>query len=142
MLLIGSRFQKKKVCKERYGALFLCRGVVLSGRRRPFAEVFMKYTRKEMTDVLVKTGLERTKSMKVVSVIVESMTAALVDGKVIELRGLGTLEPKERKARVRHNPQNMKPVHVPKRKTIIFRMSGNLKEALNGGESGRREDKH
>lgn len=63
---------------------------------------------------------------------------ALAAGKVIELRGLGTLEPRTRKAQVMRNPRTLAPVNVPVRRVIFFKPSGKLKRAINGkGETGR-----
>jgi nucleoid DNA-binding protein len=93
----------------------------------------MKYKRSDMKEVLLRTGIGHVESGKAVSKIIQSMADALILGKVIELRGLGTFETRERKARMRHDPRNMKPVHVPDRLAIVFKPSENLKKAINGG---------
>jgi len=59
------------------------------------------------------------------------MAEALTAGKVIELRGLGTLEQRARKARTMRNPRTMEAVEVPARRGVFFRPSGQLKEAMN-----------
>jgi integration host factor subunit beta len=91
-----------------------------------------KFVRKDLLEVLAAAGMESHKARKLIDLIIEAMSAALAAGRVIELRGLGTLEPRERKPRTRLNLRNMTPVNVPARKVIFFRASGSLKKALNG----------
>jgi len=99
-----------------------------------------KFIRADLTAVLTGAGLEGSRARKLTALIIEAMGAALAAGKAIELRGLGTLEPRERIARSMHNPRTMAAVDVPARKTIFFRPSGELKRAINGrGEAGANE---
>ena len=89
-----------------------------------------KFTRTNIVNCITDAGIERTKAGGIASAIVAAMTEALTTGKVIELRGLGTLKPRQRKATVRHNPQNMKQVQVPTRRVILFRPGRVLKATL------------
>jgi integration host factor subunit beta len=91
-----------------------------------------KFTRAGILAVLIAAGMEKDRAKKMITHVFDSLTAALSAGKVIELRGFGTLEPRERKARIRYNPRTMTPVHVPARRVIFFRPAGSLKKALNG----------
>jgi integration host factor subunit beta len=90
-----------------------------------------KFTRTGITKILTDAGLERAKAAGVALAIIRAMADALAAGKVIEFRGLGTLETRERKARTAHNPRTLAPVNVPARRVIFFRPSGKLKNALN-----------
>jgi nucleoid DNA-binding protein len=54
-------------------------------------------------------------------------------GEVIELRGLGTFEVRERKAYKAHNPRTLAPVDVPAHRVIFFKPCRKLKNALKGG---------
>jgi nucleoid DNA-binding protein len=92
-----------------------------------------KYTRCDIAKVITDAGTERPKAAGIALAIVKSMADALIAGRVIELRVLGTLEPRERKARTMHNPRNMEPVDVPTRRGVFFQLSGQLKRAMNGG---------
>ena len=89
-----------------------------------------KYTRRNIQKIIAAAGVENTAAQKIAARIIEDMAAALIGGKVIELRGLGTLEPRERKARAAHNPRTLAPVNVPARRIIFFRPSGKLKNEL------------
>ena len=93
-----------------------------------------KFTRNDIQASLISSGIEPEQARTLTTRIIETMVTALVTGKVIELRGLGTLEPRTRKARTRHNPRTMAPVDVPARCVIFFRSGEKLKKALNGGQ--------
>jgi len=93
-----------------------------------------KFIRADIINILSAAGIEKCKARELTEKIIEAMAAALVAGKVIELRGIGTLETRERKPRTRQNPRTLKTVNIPSRKTIFFRPSAKLKEAINDDE--------
>jgi nucleoid DNA-binding protein len=80
---------------------------------------------------MTKAGVDRSKAAGLALAIVQAMADALTTGKVIELRGLGTLETRERKPRIMHNPRTMAKVEVPARRGVFFKPSGKLKKAIN-----------
>jgi integration host factor subunit beta len=94
-----------------------------------------KFTRNGIQAIMIAAGIELEKARPLTDRIIEAMTAALAAGKAIELRGLGTLEPRTRKARIMHDPRNMAPVDVPARSVIFFKPGEKLKKALNGKEA-------
>ena len=98
-----------------------------------------KFTRNGIQAIMIAAGIEPEKARTLTARIIEAMTAALAAGKVIELRGLGTLEPRTRKARTIHNPRTMAPVDVPARRVIFFRPGEKLKKAINGKEETRQD---
>jgi nucleoid DNA-binding protein len=90
-----------------------------------------KFTRTDLREILRSgAGLGSAQARALTARIIEALAAALIAGEVIELRGLGTLETRERKGRTAHNPRNMTPVFVPAHKAIIFRPCGKLKKAV------------
>ena len=91
-----------------------------------------KFVRADLLKVMAAAGMESHKARKLIDLIIEAMGAAMAAGKVIELRGLGTLEPQERKPWARHDPRTLAPVSVPARKVVFFRACGKLKRAING----------
>jgi nucleoid DNA-binding protein len=91
-----------------------------------------KFTRADISKTIMDAGMERTDAAGLALAIVKAMADALVAGKVIELRGLGTLEQKTLKGRTMHNPRTMAAVSVPDRRSVFFRLSGQLKKAMNG----------
>jgi nucleoid DNA-binding protein len=91
-----------------------------------------KFTRADIAKVIADAGMERDNAGAVALAIVQAMAAALTAGKVIELRGLGTLALRERKGRVMRNPRSLAPVDVPARRVVFFKAAGSLKKAING----------
>jgi DNA-binding protein HU-beta len=91
-----------------------------------------KFTRNGIQAIMIAAGIKPEQARTLTDRIIEAITAALAAGKVIELRGLGTLESRKRKARTAHNPRTLAPVNVPARQVIFFRPAGSLKKALNG----------
>jgi nucleoid DNA-binding protein len=72
-----------------------------------------KFTRADIAKTIADAGVERVNAGAIALAIVQAMADALTAGKVIELRGFGTLEQRERKARTMHNPRTMAAVDVP-----------------------------
>ena len=93
-----------------------------------------KFTRAGILAALIAAGMEAEHARQMIAVVFDTLTAALAAGKMIEIRGFGTLETRERKARTAHNPRTLAPVKVPARKVIFFRPAGSLKRTLNGKE--------
>jgi nucleoid DNA-binding protein len=93
-----------------------------------------KFTRRHLWAILEAAGMNRDKAASLTSQIINAMAAALATGEVIEFRGLGTFEVRERKARRAHNPRTGEAVDVPARKVIFFRPCGKLKAAINAPE--------
>ena len=77
------------------------------------------------------TGLTRAVSETVVTAVFERITEALVKGEGVELRGLGTFEVRQRRARVGRNPKTGAQVQFPARKVPLFRMGKELRAILN-----------
>jgi nucleoid DNA-binding protein len=90
-----------------------------------------KYTRADIIKTITEAGIEHVNAAGLALAIVKSMADALIAGKVIELRGFGTLEQRTRKGRIMHNPRTMAAVDVPDRRGVFFRPSGQLKKAMN-----------
>ncbi|GHV81432.1 hypothetical protein AGMMS49944_32230 [Spirochaetia bacterium] len=63
--------------------------------------------------------------------MIAALAAAIEAGQVIELRGLGTFEPRERQPYRGHNPRTLASVNVPARRTVFFRPCAALKTAMN-----------
>ena len=89
-----------------------------------------KFTRTDIQAILTRSGLETAQARKLTAGIVETMASALAAGETVELRGLGTLESRERKARTLRNPRTMAPVNIPACMRIVFRPGKELKAAL------------
>jgi nucleoid DNA-binding protein len=89
-----------------------------------------KFTRKRIQEIIARTGLSCDKAAKLTDKIFEAMADALIAGEKIELRGFGTLEVKERKAYIAHNPQTGEQVITTPRRRVLFRPGHTLDTAL------------
>jgi len=89
-----------------------------------------KFTRADIAKTITDAGVERATAGAIALAIVHSMADALTAGKVIELRGLGSLEVKERKAYKARNPKTGEPLIAPERRRVSFRPGQELKAAL------------
>ena len=68
---------------------------------------------------------------KILEIIFIEITKALREGKNIEIRGFGTYKIVKRKARIGRNPKNSKPVEIPEKKAIKWKMSRTFFNRLN-----------
>jgi len=80
-----------------------------------------KFTMADIQGFCQDAGLSVRKVMGLTDRIIAAMTAALAAGKAIELRGLGSLYAKERKASTKRNPRTMAAVEVPARMVVFFK---------------------
>jgi nucleoid DNA-binding protein len=59
--------------------------------------------------------------------IIGALAAALAAGEAVELRGLGSLEVRDRAGRRSCNPKTREPVDVPPRRYVLFHPGSELK---------------
>ncbi len=88
------------------------------------SELIEKLT--EKIEYLTKKQVET-----IVDMVFERMSETLQKGEKIELRGFGNFKVKARNARIARNPKTGEKVEVPPQKSIHFKMSKALKDALN-----------
>ena len=89
-----------------------------------------KFTRADIAKVIADAGIERTNAGAIALAIVQAMADALAAGKVIELRGFGSMEVKVRKACKARNPKTGEPLIAPARRRVLFRPGQELKTAF------------
>jgi integration host factor subunit beta len=91
-----------------------------------------KFTRERIQKILCSgAGMDLARARAITARIIDEMASALAAGETIELRGLGTLEIRNRAGWMVRIPASGEPVAVPSRKTVFFRPSRELKRALN-----------
>ena len=76
-------------------------------------------------------GILRRDMEKMIEIIFSEITKALRDGENIEIRGFGTYKIKRRKARIGRNPKNSKPVQIPEKNMVKWKISKNFFKRLN-----------
>lgn len=67
----------------------------------------------------------------VINSFIDLLTKNLIEGKEIEIRGLGIFQIKETKERVRTNPINRERMVTPSKTYIKFKVSQKITEGLN-----------
>ena len=86
----------------------------------------------ELIDELAKaTGLTKQKSAGIVETVFECITAALVKGNKVELRGFGGFKVRQHRSRTARNPKVGTAVYVPAKKVPRFKTSKRLRNLLN-----------
>jgi len=73
------------------------------------------------------SDVPRSKAVQAVDTILESMKAALADGKRIELRGFGVFQVRDRKRGVGRNPKTGVEVAITPGRTVRFKPGKDLK---------------
>ncbi len=90
--------------------------------------------RRELERKLAETsGCSLDESKIILDTILEVISHGLKDGKVIELRGLGTFKTVQRGGRMGMNPRSGKRCYIPRRKGVSFKLSRLLFDKLNRG---------
>lgn len=69
----------------------------------------------------------------IIQTIFDQMTDMLANGGRIEIRGFGSFEVRERKAREGRNPKSGATVYVANRKVPFFKVGKELRERVNSG---------
>ena len=89
-------------------------------------------TKPELIDELAKAaGLAKQDSAGIVETVFECITAALVKGTKVELRGFGSFKVRQHRSRTARNPKVGTAVYVPAKKVPRFKTSKQLRDLLN-----------
>jgi nucleoid DNA-binding protein len=90
-----------------------------------------KFTRKDIQQILTSgAGLDLRKARELTARIIEALTAALTAGETVKLRGLGTLDVRERAERRARKPRTGEEMIVPARRYVFFTPGRELKASL------------
>ncbi len=90
-----------------------------------------KLTKAEMVESIAhKSGLSKKDVHFIIDSFFDEVKAALIDDRVVELRGFGTFEVRTRKGREKaRNPKTGETVHVKNHGVAVFRPGKELKES-------------
>lgn len=77
------------------------------------------------------TGLTKVETEIIVDAFLATVSAALKDGHNIEIRGFGSFKVKKRKSRLARNPRTGDEVHVDEHYVPVFKVSKELRGAVN-----------
>ena len=90
-------------------------------------------TKAEMiAKVAEKMGTTKTNAGEAVNAVIDVIADAVVDGDKVQLAGFGTFEVRGRAARVGYNPATGESIDIPASKSVGFKVSKTLKDAVNG----------
>ena len=97
-------------------------------------------TKKELVDRIAEvTDTKRVVVKKVVQQFLDEIIDELGKGNRLEFRDFGVFETKDRAARIAQNPKTLQRVHVPRKRTVKFKigrmMKIKLQEGLDEGEA-------
>ncbi len=88
--------------------------------------------KRDLSDIVAyETGVSRSLAEAGADALFKAIAAALHDGATVRIRGFGTFEVRERKARMGRNPRTGEPVSIPAAKSPAFRPARGLKQAVN-----------
>ena len=76
-------------------------------------------------------SLTKADAERAINALVDAVSGALFDGYNVDLKGLGTFEVRERKARTGINPRTRETIEIPASKVPAFKASSTLKDAVN-----------
>ena len=101
-----------------------------------FGEGFVMPNKTMTTNQLVSglhsklDGITKKETKGFISHFLDIVERSVVKGHRVRLDGLGTLEVRNRKARMGRNPQTGEPLKIPASKKVAFRVSSALKEKV------------
>ena len=73
-----------------------------------------------------KTNLTKTKSKKVLEIVLSTTKEALTNDERVAIVGFGSFSTTHRKARVGRNPKTGQTVHIPEKTVVKFKQSEDL----------------
>ena len=75
-------------------------------------------------------GLTKKDTERVINAALDTITASLVEGEKVQLSGFGTLEVKDREARIGRNPHTKEAIDIPATRVPSFKASQALKDTV------------
>ena len=79
-----------------------------------------------------EAGMTQAAADKVVSSVLEAVSAELAKGEKVSFPGFGTFEVRERAARTGRNPQTGAEIQIAASKSVGFKQGSKLKDRVNG----------
>lgn len=77
-----------------------------------------------------KSGLSKVDAKKAVEAFIETVAEELAKGGKVALLGFGSFSVSERIARKGINPMTKQPIEIPARKTVKFKVGGELNDRV------------
>ncbi len=88
--------------------------------------------KKELVEIVsVKHDLTKKEADILVDTVFDTMIETMMNGEKVLISGFGTFKVNERKARKGVSPKTKEAILIPESRTIIFKPSNKLKDAMN-----------
>ncbi|MCD7839977.1 MAG: HU family DNA-binding protein [Erysipelotrichaceae bacterium] len=88
--------------------------------------------KKELIDTVAqKKDLTKKEAESLVDAVFDTMTDSLLSGDKVLISGFGTFKVNDRKARKGVSPKTKEPMIIPASRTVSFKPSNRLKDAMN-----------
>lgn len=86
---------------------------------------------KELTSLVAnESGLSKKDTERLLATMTAILRENIMDGKTVQLQGLGALEMKERDERTIVHPKTGERTIVPSKNQLVFKPTANLKEEI------------
>lgn len=82
--------------------------------------------------IQAKTGLTRKESAEILEAVFSVMKNTLESGEALKISGFGSFTVKQKKDRRGRNPQTGETITIDARRTLTFKPSALLRQAVNG----------
>ena len=89
-------------------------------------------TKDLIAEIAAQTGATKRRTEELLTATTTVVVENLLQGKSVQLQGLGALEIKERNARAVVHPRTGERTIVPAKQQLILRPTAGIKELLNG----------
>ena len=91
-------------------------------------------------EIAERNGIPKSTVKMVVHQFLGEIVSELAKDNRLEFRDFGVFEVKQRAARKAQNPQTMKPVEIPAKRVVKFKMGRGMREGMNGEGSQKQVD--
>ena len=83
-----------------------------------------------IAQIAEKSGLSKKDAEKALAATVDAITEAVSNGDKVQLVGFGSIEVKQREARVGRNPKTKEAIEIPAARVPVFKAGRALKDAV------------
>uniref|UniRef100_E6QM02 HU family DNA-binding protein n=1 Tax=mine drainage metagenome TaxID=410659 RepID=E6QM02_9ZZZZ len=97
----------------------------------PVSIVTLKTLSEDVSDAL---GMTKKSGHEFAQALSVTIAAALADGCVVSIPGIGRIRPVTREARVGRNPSNGSLLRIPEKRAVKFTVAKPLHDLLNGND--------
>ncbi|MEW6162737.1 MAG: integration host factor subunit alpha [Nitrospirota bacterium] len=91
-------------------------------------------TKADLVDAIFeKIGLSKKEAQEIIEIIFDTMKQTFIEGELVKISGFGTFNVRKKTARRGRNPKTGEDLEITPRKVITFRVSNQLKSAIEKG---------